>query len=415
MAPPKVSNTPSASIRINLGFAAKKGASSATLAAPTGVIRRREGLSLPADPDPSSPPSRPRVLTPRMVQVRTRARDRQALEDLNAVGRLTSLTQILESLSAPQSYRAYSAGVAMVAREIRKLSGVYEELIPQRFGAATAEELAAALLTLFRKKDLLEKSKEFVKLRESDPKRQPRGRVWRNGGVLLEELVKLDEQLTALVRSRALEEQRGLVAAGAALALSRVRGRTVQTRQKFSAAAQFSPVIRSTEVATQTRGNQKLRESIDDLQFTIVKDGSRKYLVVLTRAQIKRQKAAANELGTQIDKDIDRLISDDLEALVLRDHLDENNEPLRFSRDEILFVESAHTSPLGVAQRAAKGDSPRIAEDTFQTPKRTTVQRLTIDVDTTLHDTLIRLIFTAEKFREPTFISEPPPVKTGKR
>ena len=403
MAPPKVSTAPSAPIRINLGFAAKKGAASATLATPIGVIRRREGLSLPADSEPSSPLSVTRVRTKELTLERSSDRDRMAREELNAVGRLTSLTRILEALSAPASYRAYSAGVAMVAREIRKLSGTYEDLIPQRFGAATAEELAATLVTLFRKKGLLEKSEEFLSQRKSDPKKEPKGRVWTYGGAFLEELIKLDEALTAFVRSRALVEHRVLVAARSAIALSRGRGRNIQTPKVFSAAAQFSPVIRSTEVATQRRGNEKLFDSIDDVHCTIVKDGSRKNLVVLTRAQLKR-KRAAEKLGKQTDNDIDRLISDDLEALVLKDHLDENNEPLRFSRDEILFVESAYTSPLGLVQSPASVDMPRIALDTFQTPKGITVQRLTLDVDTKLHDTLIRLIFTAERFRSPTSI-----------
>jgi hypothetical protein len=321
-------------------------------------------------------------------------------EELKSLGKLTSLTQILEVLSAPSSYRTYSIGVAMLARSIRELSGKYVGSVPQRFGFATAEELAAGLLTLFRKKGLLEKAQEFAVQRRAGSTREPQGRIWTYGGALLEELVRLDEELTRIARSTALEEHRMLVGTRSAISL-RVgrRGRVAETLVVFSWSAQFSPVIRSTEVSTQRLGSDKLLDSIDDVHCTNVRDGSSKYLVVLTRAQIKRERAAA-KLGKQTDRDIDRWTSDELDAVVLKDHLDENNEPLRFARDEILFVSSAYSSPVGVVQSSAGSGERRISLDTFETPKGVTVRRLTVDVDTELHDTLIGLVLKASAVRK---------------
>lgn len=370
--------------RINLLEAVSRGSARAQLPTPIGPIRRRPGGFLPESPAPEF----------RFQRAGDQTKSRAA--ELARVGKMTSITQILSLLSRPTSYRTYSHGMALLVDGIRQLSLQKQFSVANRFGCATAEDLANRLLFLFRKKGLEEKALEVAAQRKAGTKRKPQGRIWAAGGGFWEEIVRMDEALTAILRKLAADEFVRLRQTSRAIAMRPgKRGKFVKTEVKFSDKAEFSPVFRSVEVATKLKGGEKLYDSIDDLHAVIVKDGGKQYLVVLVRAQIKRE-AAAQKLGKQTDIDLTRLTSEDLDALVLKDLIGENNAALSFTRDQILFVETSASRPIGIVQNSSViGDSGKrvIREDTFKTPKDVEVTRLSVGVDVELHDKLLELVF----------------------
>lgn len=365
--------------RINLLTPATQGSAHAQLKTPIGVVRRRQGLSLPETAMPTG--KRPVADTIRA-------------DELARVGKMTSLTQILSLLGAPTSYRTYSLGISALAKAIRRLSSQVGGSVPQRFGCATAEELATRLLFLFRKKGLEKKALEIAAQRRAGSARKPQGRIWSNGGALWEEIVRMDEALSRILRQLANEEVAKLKASSRATALRRGRlGKFVQSEVVFSPKVEISPLMRSVEVATKLKGGEKLYDSIDDIHFVVINDNGKQYLVLVVRAQIKRE-AAAQKLGKQTDYDLSRFTSDDLDAVVLKDHVDANNEPLRFARDQILFVQKSASRAVGIVQDSTVPGAGQIRQDTFVTPKGVPVDRLSVGVDVRLHNELIELVLT---------------------
>ncbi len=432
-----VPSKPRASLRINLAAAAGKAAEGTKLSTPFGAVRRREGLSLPPDVKASVPQTRSETLPPKFVAsqlaIKREMRDVEVAQERARLGKLTSLTDVLDAIARPESYRTYSAGIISLAKAIRELSRISGGSVAQRFGCATPEDLAVVLLTVFRKKSLADKAVDLAeqrggktlsfprpmglaeKLREigvlrlQQKLRKPQGRIWAVGGGFWEEIVKLDEVLTRILREAALSEARRFSGSRSAFALRPgPRGKLVRTDVVIARDAEISAVFRSTEVATQRRGSDKLLDSIDDIHVQIVKDGPKRYLLLLVRAQLKREQAAA-KLAKQTDRDLERWTSDDLEAVVLKDHLDEAGIPLRFKRDEILFVGSAVSSPFGIVQSASAGarstSSNRVAPgsnikfDELVTPKGVAVRRVTVGVDVELHDVLIELVLESVDFK----------------
>jgi len=365
--------------RVNLLSPAKQGATHAELPLPAGV-RRRPAMDLP--------PS---------LKFEEKKLDTDALraEELARMGKMTSLTDILRALSDPTNYRTYSMAISKLADAIRKLSAGKQFSVPQRFGCATADELALQLLMVFRKKGLDRKAIEVAAARKAGSFSKPQGKIWTYGGTLVEEMVRMDEALTRILRGLAADELAKMKSAQRPVSLKVGRGgRYVQTEVAFSPKAEVSPVLRSVEVATKLKGNEKLLDSVDDLHAVVVKDGGKNYLVVLVRAQIKREGAAA-KLGPQIDKDLERWTRPDLEALVLKDQVDANNAPLRFAPDEILFVPNAVSRPVGIVQNSQLAGARTLRQDTLLTPKNVGVNRLSVGVDVELHEKLLELVLTS--------------------
>lgn len=171
--------------RINLLEAVSRGSARAQLPTPIGPIRRRPGGFLPESPAPEF----------RFQRAGDQTKSRAA--ELARVGKMTSITQILSLLSRPTSYRTYSHGMALLVDGIRQLSLQKQFSVANRFGCATAEDLANRLLFLFRKKGLEEKALEVAAQRKAGTKRKPQGRIWAAGGGFWEEIVRMDEALTA--------------------------------------------------------------------------------------------------------------------------------------------------------------------------------------------------------------------------
>ena len=244
--------------RINLLAPAAEGSAHAQLKTPIGTVRRRQGLSLPKF----------EILTDKRPIADTIRAD-----ELARVGKMTSLTQILGLLSRPASYRTYSLGISALAEGIRRLSSQMGGSVPQRFGCASAEELATRLVFLFRKKGLEAQALKIAEQRRAGSTRKPQGRIWANGGSYWEEIVRIDEALSRILRQLALEEVVKLKASSRALALRPGKGgRFVQSEIVFSPKAEISAIIRSVEVVTKRKGGEKLYDSIDDVHAVIVTD-----------------------------------------------------------------------------------------------------------------------------------------------
>lgn len=302
---------------------------------------------------------------------------------------------LLNVLSNTKSYRDWNIGKGILAKEIRSLANQLSQNIPQRFGCATADELATKLIELFRSQQMETKLREIERESSKEIARKLPGRQRHYGGYFFEDIAKFDEYLalilTRLASARLLSFQSGRQAFTISLDTN---GKLAKKIFNFQGNVSISKPVRSIDVLVKNKSSEKELKSADDLFFSVVKQDREEFLVILVRAQYKREKAAAG-LRKQTDNDVDRWARSDFEDLILNDMTGSDGKPMRFNRDRILFTEQAISQPIGVIQKLSLPDGKGIQVENIRTASGAELTNYIVPVDTRVHDKLIDLVLAS--------------------